>query len=178
MYCEKCKNREATVHLTEIIKEVKSEAHLCEFCAREIGLNSKLSDFKISLPEMLSFLDISEIDETVSSDRCCVCGTEFADYSKTGVLGCASCYQSFREHIIPVLKRYHGSADHIGRIPSSYKSQPQAAAPLVDSSFIVDRSSDYSISDLQRMLDEAVSDERYEEAADIRDRIRLIKIDI
>jgi len=173
MYCEKCKNREATVHLTEIIKEVKSEAHLCEFCAREIGLNSKLSDFKISLPEMLSFLDISEIDETASSERCGVCGTEFAEYSKTGVLGCASCYQSFREHIIPVLKRYHGSADHIGRIPSSYKSQQQPL--LIDGNFLVDRSPDFSISELQRMLEEAVSDERYEEAADSRDRMRLIK---
>jgi hypothetical protein len=43
---------EATVHLTEIIKNVKSEVHLCEACARGIGLNSKLSNFSLTVPDM------------------------------------------------------------------------------------------------------------------------------
>ncbi len=38
MQCERCNERPATVHLTEITNGQKQETHLCEVCAKEIQL--------------------------------------------------------------------------------------------------------------------------------------------
>lgn len=167
MYCERCKNNEATVHLTEVIKEVKSEVHLCEGCARDIGLNSKLSDFRLSIPDMLSFLDLNEIDETVQSERCAVCGTGFLDYADSRLLGCDACYMNLKSAIGPVIRRVHGASVHAGKIPSSHNDY------RAESPFNKKNIPDYkSIDELRRLLDDAVVDERYEEAALLRDKIR------
>src|SRR5512136_920682 len=99
MLCERCKNIEATIHLTEIIKDLKSELHLCENCAREIGLNSKLSNFSLSIPEMLSFLDVDEVDEYVNGSICRTCGLSFVDYSRESKLGCPDCYRYLGESL-------------------------------------------------------------------------------
>ena len=99
MECERCKKNEATIHLTEIIKDIKSEVHLCEACAREVGLNAKLSNFSLSMPEMLSFLDLTEIDSTAEDFYCKVCGYSYLEYNKTGKLGCPDCYISFKESL-------------------------------------------------------------------------------
>src|SRR4030042_4582376 len=119
MICERCKNLEATIHLNEIIKDVKSEVHLCESCAREIGLNFKLSNFSLSIPEMLSFLDVSEIDEQASGGVCKNCGMSFMDYSREKQLGCPYCYQYLGDSLKSVIAGYHGAIRHIGKQPKN-----------------------------------------------------------
>ena len=74
MFCERCKNNEATIHLSEVVKNMKSEVHLCEQCAREVGLNTKISNFSLTLPEMLTFLNIDESPDFRSAGRCHSCG--------------------------------------------------------------------------------------------------------
>ena len=44
MLCQECKKRPATVHLTRIINNNKTEFYLCEECARQKG------QFNISVP--------------------------------------------------------------------------------------------------------------------------------
>jgi len=108
MICEKCSQNDATIHLTEIIKNEKSEVHLCERCAREIGLNSKLSNFSISIPEMLSFLDLDEIDKNQDINQCRTCGFSYINYSTEGNLGCPDCYTYLKDQIMPVIAGFHG----------------------------------------------------------------------
>jgi protein arginine kinase activator len=171
MLCERCKNIEATIHLTEIIKDVKSEVHLCENCAREIGLNSKLSNFSLSIPEMLSFLDVNEVDEYVSGSVCKSCGMSFVDYSREYKLGCPDCYKYMGDSLQPVIAAYHGSTVHAGKHPvnqyapvaENYIKQPRAVDPKI------------SIEDLKILLERAVTEERYEEAAVLRDKIRVLE---
>ena len=81
MICERCKKRDSTVHLTEIIKSVRSEVHLCEQCARDIGFNAKLSNYSLSIPDMLSFLD----DDMAENDTgvCPCCGSTAAGFGMT-----------------------------------------------------------------------------------------------
>jgi len=167
MLCEKCRNREATIHLTEIIKDVKSEVHLCEICAREIGLNSKLSNFSISVPEMLSFLDIEELDNLKDENMCQNCGFTYMDYNRTGKLGCPDCYAYLDEHLRSVIIGYHGSDKHVGKSPDNHLS------PL-ESKDSASAKNDESAEMLQRQLEKAVLEERYEEAAILRDRINDI----
>jgi protein arginine kinase activator len=166
MICERCKLAEATIHLTEIIKDVKSEVHLCENCARDIGLNSKLSNFSLSIPEMLSFLDVNEIDEYVYGSVCKSCGLTFVDYRREGKLGCADCYQYLEDSLNSIITGYHGATTHTGKHPNN------PADPVVDHYGGMARiSAKKSIAELKGLLKQAVVDERYEEAAVLRDKI-------
>jgi protein arginine kinase activator len=178
MLCERCKHTEATIHLTEIIKDVKSEVHLCEECARDIGLNSKLSNFSLSIPEMLSFLDINEVDDTSSGGSCKSCGLSYYDYSREGKLGCPDCYRYMEDPLRQVIAGYHGSVRHAGKHPDNPTMAGMAAGVNVS------RNQKYNqaiygltLEELKSMLDDAVIEERYEEAAFLRDRIRLWKSD-
>jgi protein arginine kinase activator len=167
MLCERCKNIEATIHLTEIIKDVKSEVHLCESCAREIGLNSKLSNFSLSIPEMLSFLDVSEVDEVTVGSVCKSCGMSFMDYSKENKLGCPDCYVHLEDSLKSVIAGYHGAVRHVGKQPSGLTDI--AAGTYTRSARTLPAKQ--SLDELKKQLNRAVFEERYEEAAVLRDRI-------
>lgn len=156
MICERCHNIEATVHLTEIIKDVRSEVHLCESCAREIGFSSKISG--ISSLMTVSSGDFTDADGSV----CPLCGTDDLEISESGRAGCPFCYTVF-DSAFNVLC---GDAVYNGSVPlkrsEAVRERPSAAVPRESS----------SLESLKRDLDTAVSDERYEEAARIRDLIR------
>lgn len=167
MLCERCKNIEATIHLTEIIKDVKSEVHLCESCAREIGLNSKLSNFSLSIPEMLSFLDVSEIDESSAGSVCKSCGLSFMDYSRENKLGCPDCYVYLKDSMKSVIAGYHGATRHAGKQPA----MTGAVAAETCARTVRTVTMKKSIDELKAQLNHAVYEERYEDAAQLRDRI-------
>ena len=166
MLCERCKKEEASIHLTEIIKDVKSEVHLCETCAREIGLNSKLSNFSLSVPEMLSFLEVNEVSGNEQEDTACrMCGTTFMQYSRQGKLGCADCYTQLESSLAAVIRSYHGDRKHVGKMPVNYSSDEiENVVEKIDEEGL-------SIRELQERLQNAVMDERFEDAAVLRDRI-------
>ena len=168
MECERCKKSEATIHLTEIIKDVKSELHLCESCAKEVGLNAKLSNFSLSMPEMLSFLDLSEIDGSADDIHCRSCNHSFLEYGKTGMLGCPDCYDSFRESLAPVITGYHGDGKHIGKSPR------YSADSFKETVLARNTGRDSSMDDLKKELETAVTEERYEDAAVLRDRLKVL----
>ena len=63
--------------------------------------------------------------------------------------------------MLPYLKRVHGSTKHTGKVPVS--------APIV----VVD--SKETIDSLRMELNKLVSEERYEEAAVIRDKIKKLE---
>jgi len=168
MICEKCKKNEATIHLSEVIKDMKSEVHLCEECAREVGLNTKISNFSLSLPEMLTFLNPDEAADYSDSRRCATCGSDFINYKREGRLGCPECYNNLAEYLEPVLAGFHGGKRHIGKFPV-FNDETVNTGRIVK-----EKGPSENIEDLQAQLDLAVIEERYEEAADLRDRIREI----
>ncbi|MCL2154496.1 MAG: UvrB/UvrC motif-containing protein [Leptospirales bacterium] len=169
MLCERCKKNEATIHLSEIIKDMRSEIHLCEKCANEIGLNAKISNFSLSIPEMLTFLHVDEIN--YNDDKyCAACATSFIDYKKNGKLGCPECYNSMSEFITSIIINCHGEKKHIGKSPI-YNEKTYSNDDSMNYK-VNDENADY----LQAQLASAVDEERYEEAAILRDKIRDIKL--
>ena len=171
MYCERCRSIEATIHLTEIIKDVKSELHLCENCARDIGLNAKLSTFSLSIPEMLSFLDVTEFDEGPEEKACAACGVTFLEYTRSGKLGCHECYTHLGPSLASVIAGYHGAMRHTGKHPCHAEYVDVRASEGVTLS----RPAGTSAEEYRALLDQAVWEERYEEAARLRDAIRDIE---
>ena len=158
MMCERCKHKDATVHLTEIIKGVRSEVHLCEHCAREIGLNSKLNGSSLSVPDMLSYLDEGRTEE-YPGKVCPFCGISTADIEASGKVGCMRCYETFSgeiESLYPGLRSPYAGKHPAGKGGSREPNESQ-------------RENGTAL--LRRELEEAVREERYEDAARLRDLI-------
>lgn len=165
MKCERCKKNDATIHLSEIVKDVKSEVHLCEHCARDVGLNTKGSGFSLSLPEMLTFLSVDDLVDYDNSQVCSTCGCSFSEYKQEGKLGCSDCYIFLESQIEGVISNYYGEKQYSGKVPANYD------IPEERNLIQVQDKTKYSVAELKSELDIAVNEERYEEAALLRDRI-------
>ena len=157
MLCEICGKNEATVHYTEIINNEMTEMHLCEGCAREkeaiikphfplADLLAGLTDFKVPLTV-----------EKGKAGKCPRCGLAYADFRKMGRLGCGQCYYTFKDSLSLLLKRVHGSSEHVGKVPASADKEAGAGRALRE---------------LRERLHQAIQKEEFEEAATLRDRIR------
>ena len=109
MLCQHCKKNPAVVNYFEIVNGNKFEYHLCAFCYADLygELNNKVNNsvwaglFANPMPR---------------KKVCPVCHTTFADFERTGLLGCTSCYDVFKEELIPSILRIHGKVEHIGKV--------------------------------------------------------------
>ena len=158
MICDRCKEIEATVHLTQVVNGVVEKLHLCEKCASEAGFDLQ---GPVSITDILLGMGgkQEEPSEQVAEKVCPDCHMTMSDFKKRGRLGCARCYDIYRDELGLLLKAVHRSEQHTGKIPSHdrervHQSQQSAA--------------------LQKELAEAVAREDYEEAARLRDRIRML----
>ena len=165
MLCERCHQRVATVHLTEISNNVKREMHLCEACARELqgGPFGWLPQF--SLHNFLAGLfepDVAHeaLRPRVGGRRCGRCGLSEEEMARGGLLGCASCYDAFQPRLEPLLRRIHGTSRHAGKVPARSGGRAKVLRELQG---------------LKKQLEEAVAREEFERAAVLRDHIRELE---
>ncbi len=174
--CQLCGKKEATIHLTEIDPSGSAhELHICTSCTQSLG--SPLED---GPPAITTLLEKSGADkpsalvptsEPEAESPCPVCGLTFSEYSANNLFGCAHDYLSFAEQLEPVLSRYHGSIRHTGRHPQRTPEQPTPTAtvqPPPPATPATERRR------LETALKQAVSRERYEDAARLRDRLRQL----
>ncbi|MBQ3052101.1 MAG: UvrB/UvrC motif-containing protein [Clostridia bacterium] len=159
MKCEKCGINEATTHIRSITNGVIREYNLCSGCAMEKGYTSNHN----SLTGMLSSLfgEFLTTSASVDTKKCPVCSATFNDIAKSGKAGCTECYSTFREELLPYLKRVHGSTKHIGHVPNNAPIMVVKQQDTVDS--------------LRMELNRLVREEKYEEAAIIRDKIKKLE---
>ncbi len=160
MLCENCNERPATFHVVEITDGEKREVHLCEECAREKKIALPPS---LSLNEILSSLMEAHADKDVpelSDVACPSCGMTYAEFKQGGRLGCPRGYAVFKKGLLPFLDRIHGATTHRGKVPHQITRDAGQAAELLR---------------LRRELNAAIENERYEEAARLRDRIHTLR---
>ena len=159
MTCEECNERDATIRFTEMIDGELTSWNLCEECARERGAAASLTPFAGPLVNILMGLldEAGERGPEPSGPVCPRCGLSYAEFRSSGRLGCGACYASFHRELKPLLRRVHGTTEHIGGVPSCRERE-------FDSLKEAKR--------LRSELDRAVRNEEYERAAELRDRIR------
>ncbi|MDR3121695.1 MAG: UvrB/UvrC motif-containing protein [Clostridiales bacterium] len=205
MICQKCKKAAASVCISQVVDFHKVDIYLCQDCANEsaaAGLKAAFGFFD-SVPGQFVFGGQSPYFGQFAGgraaqrvDRCDACGKTFAEIQKDGKIGCARCYDVFREKLLPIVERIHGSARHKGRAPigggvsgvtgasgqfaaapreAAPPGQPGQPAPLVGASASAAAAADGAIKDLKDALERAIRSEEYEKAADIRDRIRSLE---
>ena len=160
MLCQNCKKEIAVVYVEQIINNNKVEINLCENCAKNIGVMN--FDMPVGINEFFSNFMTSS---TGQREKICErCNTTYSDFKNTGKIGCSDCYDTFDDALEPLLKRIHGSNVHSGKIPE-YENE-KLKEPSIE--FVTK-------TQLRKQLDEAISDERYEDAARIRDKLKEMK---
>ncbi len=164
MSCDQCREREAVIHLTQIVNEQVTTLHLCERCAAEKGVESPSGVVKTPLGSFLAAMG-KNLPETVaaprSSETCVRCGGSLQDFRESGRLGCPECYRSFEVPLRDLLRRLHGSTHHVGERYAEHGAAP--ADGRVESA------------ELREQLRLAVETENFELAAELRDRLRVVE---
>ena len=163
MLCQLCGKNQANVHVKQIINNVKTELLLCEECAGNLGLSNIIEDnFDSEFEDLFGSFFPSYTTSTYrigSPDkRCSKCGTSFKDISSTGKLGCANCYKTFYDSLLPYIRRIHGDTSHSGKVAACTKKNTCNC--------------ESKIKELQKQLEVAVSNQEFEQAAVLRDKIK------
>lgn len=162
MLCEHCRERQASIHITQVVNDKRLELNLCTVCyQKEAGKFNLLVQPDFNFHSILAGLLQPEAPEAIqapiAADACRNCGLTFSDFSKAGQLGCSECYEQFAAALEPVLRRIHGNALHVGKVPRRTGGQVRARK---------------EIEGLRARLQDAIRREAYEEAAKLRDEIR------
>jgi protein arginine kinase activator len=154
MKCDLC-DKEAVVHLTQVVNGEMKEVHLCEEHAvsQGIDLNSP-----ISITDIL--MGLSGPQKTIASElslACPRCGMAREEFRKTGRLGCPDCYKTFMAELTMAIKAMHQSGQHLGKIPAREGVQTRMKS---------------KVARLQTDLEAAIAREDFEKAAKLRDQIK------
>ncbi|MDP4118466.1 MAG: UvrB/UvrC motif-containing protein [Bacillota bacterium] len=95
-----------------------------------------------------------EEQNTPEQDKCPYCGHTLEDFNKTGKLGCAMCYETFKDKLDPVNVGAAKKEDIIS-------NKKETAAD--------------KIAKLHAKINDAIKAEKYEDAAKLRDEIKKLE---
>lgn len=183
MLCDNCGKREANVKYSENINGRKKEMNLCEECSKKLGIGQMDFSMPIDFSSFFgSFMDefttpeFMPILQELKTLRCDSCGYTFDTIANTGRLGCKDCYDVFEDRLNPIIRKVQGADHHIGRMGKiidqkiENKNQPQKRNQKNS-----DKKEGSQIEKLKEDLKVAIQEERYEEAAKIRDEIKKLE---
>ncbi len=152
MLCEKCGKRNASVMYTQIVNGKKSSINLCSGCASGESLFDNFG----------SLLSFGTRQETGIS-ACPLCSMTLSEFTRKGRMGCGKCYDTFRRQAKNMLQKIHGTSVHTTENVQEEKKVPVSETPKKEKS---------ELEILKEELQKAISEENYEEAAILRDKIR------
>jgi len=157
MLCSNCKSKEAVLHYKQIKNGQKTELHLCSDCASELGYTGHThSVFDIG-SILNDFISPSVYSHVTVPKSCPKCNMTYDTFKRTGLLGCANCYEVFGSVIEESLKKIQPSTTHKGTLFGETGEKI---------------SKQNEIATLKEELKKAILDERYEDAASLRDKIK------
>lgn len=182
MLCSICGKNPATIHIQEISGTEKKVLHLCQECAekrasedagfQEFNLAEVLFQLSSKIGDHLQGKKNNGSEEPAAPVKqivCKTCGWTSESFQKNGKLGCPDCYKAFREVLDPSLDSLHRGTNHTGKHPlpagSAAESRPKPSISLLH----------MNLKHLNIELEDAVSAERYEDAAVLRDKINSLK---
>ncbi len=165
MKCQKC-DRPATFHITELAGGTPQEIHLCEEHAHTyLKQPEENEDAAASLTEMLAekLEGVGQTAEELArldQQACPICGITFYEFRNQGRLGCPHDYVCFEQQLEPLILNIHGETQHKGKRPKCSTTDSDQQTKLIR---------------LRREMREAISEENYERASDLRDEIKSIE---
>lgn len=176
MLCENCGKNYANVKYTQIINGVKKEILVCEECSKKLGIDHLNFDMPIDFASYLSDFFGGYENESIlpiikeKQLKCQNCETTFEQFINNGKFGCAECYSTFKSKIDPLLQNIHGANRHVGRLGKVSENNKIKKEENIET-----KKEESKIDKLKNDLKAAIKEERYEEAAKIRDEIKEIE---
>lgn len=163
MICDNCGKKNAIVSYVKMQDSEIEEVHLCAECAEEkmmkdITFNTALSGTVENFLKDLFKLR-GKLNKTTIEKKCSHCGTTFEEISENKI-GCENCYTEFKDEIESMLVSLTSLSKHKGKIPTS------ASGDLIlkrEENELIDK------------LSVAIELEEYEEAANLRDRLKELR---
>lgn len=160
--------------LTQILNGKVTELALCESCARAKGLfdpqtlafaekffpeefKKRIDRIVRSLTEEADLLPLSDDLVNTGEDKltqCSACHFTLEDFRRTNRLGCPACYEAFASEIF--------SDEYQDKDLTQETGNEQKTPAMLRQ-------------ELERELKEAISEENYEKAAELRDRLQELK---
>ena len=172
MLCDNCKKREANVRYSENINGVRRELNLCEECSKklgigEIGLNMPIdfSSFFGDFLEDFSNTEFMPMFNELKTLKCDYCGYTFEDIAHTGRVGCANCYDVFQDRLDPIIRRIQSSNHQEERQERKEHNEQRKKEETLEE----------KLEGLKEDLKQAIKEERYEDAAKLRDEIKKLE---
>ena len=182
MLCQKCNKNQASVKYTEIINGQKIEMMLCDICSHELGLDNINFNMPIDFSSFFGGLLEDEYNsdnfmplfQNIKQIRCKNCDMTYDEFVNKGKFGCPDCYNVFNNKIDLLLKKIQGSNEYLGRKGlnnSLGKKEEDNEGEETVGGLQNEKRNENNINKLQQELKKAIADERYEDAAKIRDEI-------
>ena len=178
MLYEKCKKQQATIFYEETINGKSRSYSLCADCAGELEKSGEISlqkGFGNTFFATTPFSSITDnllgsffsLPENVRTSRklCPLCHASLESFRKSGKAGCPLCYETFADELRASIRAIHGSAKHIGRAPKGKESKATEQS----------KAGDARLEALKTELKNAIANENFEKAAELRDSIRAIE---
>lgn len=173
MLCEKCKKNEATYYYHENVNGAEKTYHLCRDCKDEMEKKGELGDVDLGMGSMLDsfFADpfknglfgslFTPVRSQISTaEKKCTCGMTLREFSQSGMAGCPACYDTFAKELATTVNSIHGRTAHTGQVPAKFREKISLKQ---------------KIEALEKERQEAVKNENYERAAEIRDELKKLK---
>ena len=154
MLCEECHEREASVVVTTVINGESTSRNLCRECVKKYQNGGDVSAL---LAAILSSMYKARED---GDKKCESCGMTLSEFRKGGMLGCAACYKTFRSELTPMITKIQGRTEHAGKRPRQNAEAHERQA---------------QIERLRKAMENAVSEEAFEEAARLRDELNALR---
>ncbi len=156
MKCQECANQ-ATVHITELLSGKILELHYCEEHARQYLAHGNAEAVSAAgLAGAIAAAGVSPLESKV----CPICGITMAEFRNVGRLGCPHDYEFFKDELEPLLINFHAETEHVGKRPARLSDGTDAMTEIIT---------------LRKEMREAVKEERYERAQELRDKIRKLE---
>ncbi len=181
MLCDNCKKREANVRYSENINGIRRELNLCEECSKKLGIGEIGLDMPINFSsffgdfiEDFSNSEFMPMFNELKTLKCDNCGYTFEDIAHTGKVGCANCYDVFQDRLEPIIRRIQSSNHHVGRLGKIIDKkidEKQHKANRTNKEVTPEE----KLEILKEDLKQAIKEERYEDAAKLRDEIKKIE---
>lgn len=150
--CDNCGIRPATVYVKENINGKIYEGHLCQKCMQE----KEKRMFTTTL-----FSPFFEKPKKIERKICSSCQTSEDQFLNSGFLGCPNCYNAFAESMENWIGKFQNAPYHIGTNPDKKNNTTDTED---------DEKTKY-----ERLLKKAIEEERFEEAAMYRDKLKNLK---
>jgi protein arginine kinase activator len=180
MLCDNCGKNEVEVLIRQVIDEEVKTLNLCRQCAEKMGFISPL------IPSITISFSIGESpprqkkirkaqtrrrELPIESMRCPTCGSDFSSFRETGILGCPDCYESFRVPLGIYLNKTQGAESH-WIASDAFREIGVADVTNRRMGIIAEKEeAGGNIARLTLEMNEAISREDYERAAQLRDML-------